>query len=203
MTRAFTSDPVAPDLVDQLLDDARRAPSAGNSQACAFLVLDRPETVDRYWATTLGDRRADFRWPGLIAAPLLVVLTVRPDAYVDRYQAPDKSSNAASQRALAHGRARLGDDQSAWTVPYWWVDAGAVAQNLLLLAGDAGLGACLFGLFEHESGVCQEFGVDDDVRLVATIALGWPAPSPPGRSASRPRPPLDEVIHRDRWNPAP
>ncbi|MEO6989145.1 MAG: nitroreductase family protein, partial [Aquihabitans sp.] len=84
-------------------------------------------------------------------------------------------------------------------VPYWWVDAGAVAQNLLLAAVDAGLGACLFGLFDHEAAVAAAFGVPDGWRLVATVAIGHPAPSPPGRSAVRPRRSLDEVRHRNHW----
>jgi nitroreductase len=88
-------------------------------------------------------------------------------------------------------------------VPYWWVDAGTVIQNLLLLAVDDGLGACLFGLFDHEPAVADEFGLDPGLRLVATVALGRPLPDQPGRSAKRPRPPLDEVICRPEASPKP
>src|SRR5688500_12537848 len=80
MIRAFTAEPVAPAVVDGLIDLARRAPSAGNSQGCAFIVLSGPETA-RYWDVTLpSERREGFRWPGLVAAPVLVVVLVRPDA---------------------------------------------------------------------------------------------------------------------------
>jgi nitroreductase len=190
MVRSFTPEPVDPDVVDGLCDLARRAPSAGNTQATAFLVLDTPEAVAAYWDQTLqGEARTRFGWPGLLRAPVVVVVCVDPDAYVQRYAEPDKA------------RTGLGGGQERWPVPYWWVDAGAVAQNLLLAAVDAGLGGCLFGLFDHEEAVRDRFDVADGWRLVATIALGHPDPegSAPGRSADRPRPDLATVILRSRW----
>ncbi|MCU1358104.1 MAG: putative oxidoreductase [Acidimicrobiales bacterium] len=197
MVRAFGPAPVDPGVVTALCDLARRAPSAGNSQATAYVVLDEPEATARYWDATLApERRAGFRWPGLLAAPVLVLVAVRPAAYVERYAEPDKAATG------------LGAAVDAWRVPYWWVDAGAAAEHLLLGAVDAGLGACLFGAFDHEAAVAAAFGVPEGWRLVATIALGHPAvvatdgdvPSErTGRSAGRPRPPIDQVVHRNHW----
>ena len=45
MVRAFTADPVDPSVVDDLVDLARRAPSAGNSQGMAYLVLEGADTA--------------------------------------------------------------------------------------------------------------------------------------------------------------
>jgi nitroreductase len=194
MVRDFTDEPVDAATIDRLVDLARRAPSAGNAQGCRFLVLDQPGSVARYWDTTLPEpRRASFRWPGLVTAPVLIVVAVRPQAYVERYAEPDKAATG------------LGTGEGEWPVPYWWVDAGAAVEHLLLGAVDAGLGACLFGLFEHEAAVAESFGIGRDEphhggwRLVATIALGHPAPSAPGRSAGRTRRSLDEVLRRNRW----
>ena len=188
MTRAFVSDPLNPDLIDRLLDSARRAPSAGNCQAVSFVLLDSTDLVGRYWDTTLPHGRRDgFRWPRLLDAPVLVLVATEPERYPERYREPDKAMT---------GRGSL----DRWPVPYWWVDAGAAAQNLLLLAVEQGLGACLFGPFDHEAALKAEFGLEPDLRLVATIALGHrPGPefrSEPGRSAGRPRRPLGEVIMR-------
>ena len=60
-------------------------------------------------------------------------------------------------------------------------------EHLLLGATAVGLGACFFGLFEHEAAVLAALGVPDGWRAVGTIALGHPAPDEPGRSAARPR----------------
>lgn len=185
MVRAFAPTPLDTALVDELLDLSRRAPAAGNSQAVSFCVLDTPETTGRYWARTLPPaRRARFRWQGLLDAPVLVLVSTEPDAYRSRYAQPDKAS------------AGLGRSLDDWPVPYWWVDAGAVIQNLLLLVVDRGLGACLFGPFDHEPALREEFALGDGRRIVATIAIGHPLPDEPGRSATRPRPPLSEIVTR-------
>lgn len=185
MVREFRPDPLPRADLDRLLDLARRAPSAGNSQATGFVVLDEPTLTARYWDTTLPPpRRAGFRWQGLLRAPVLVMVTTRPDAYLSRYAEQDKA---------ATGR---GNGVERWPVPYWWVDAGAVVQNLLLLAVEQGWGACLFGPFDHEPALRQEFDLDPDLRLVATVALGRRLPDEPGRSAHRARRPAADVIHR-------
>jgi nitroreductase len=188
MVRSFTAEAVAPALVDRLLDGARRAPSAGNTAGTAFVVLEGVET-ERYWEVALpGEARAGFGWPGLLRAPVLVVVTTSPAAYVARYAEPDK------------GTAGLGADPSAWPVPYWFVDAGMAVDRLLLGAVDAGLGACFFGLFSHERPVLEALGVPDGWRAAGTVALGRPGGDDrPGRSAGRRRPSLAEVVHRRRW----
>lgn len=192
MTRAFSADPLPPEEIDRLLDLARRGPSAGNTQATGFVVLDRPEAVAAYWDITLPTQsnkagpgpRQRFRWQRLLDAPVLVLVTTEPGRYLQRYAEPDKAQT---------GR---GGDIDRWPVPYWWVDAGAVAQNLLLLATEADLGACLFGPFDHEPALVEAFGLSPDTRLVATVALGHPLPDQPGRSADRPRRPVSDVILR-------
>lgn len=189
MVRSFRDEIVAPAELDALLDRSRRAPSAGHTQATAFVVLDTPDAVVRYWDVTLSpEARAAFRWPGLLAAPVLVVVLCEPDAYLRRYAEPDKA---------ATGR---GAGVERWPTPYWWVDAGMVVQNLLLGAVDAGLGACFFGVFDHEAAVLATFGVPSTWRTVGTVALGHPGHDDrPGRSSRRPRPPSGEVVHRGRW----
>jgi nitroreductase len=112
MVRAFRDDPVDPRVVDRLVDLARRAPSAGNSQGMAYLVLEGADTA-AYWDVTLpAERRATFGWPGLVDAPVLLVVLVRPAAWVERYAESDKAA------------AGLGGSADDWPVPYWWVDAG-------------------------------------------------------------------------------
>lgn len=188
MVREFAPEPLEAGRLDQLLDRARRAPSAGNTSATRFVVLDTPDTVAAHWDTTLpaGPRRDGFRWQGLLRAPALVLVATEPDRYLSRYSEADKAGT---------GR---GGSAERWPVPYWWVDAGAVLQNLLLLVVQDGLGACLFGAFDHEPAIRERFGLGPDLRLVATVAIGHPLPDEPGRSARRPRPPIDEVIIRPR-----
>ena len=189
MVRSFDGRPVPPAEVDRLIDLARRAPSAGNTHACAFVVLEGPATA-RLWDVTLpAERRASFRWRRLLDAPVVIVPVVDPAAYVERYGEADKAATG------------LGADLDAWPVPYWWVDGGMAVHGLLLAAVDAGLGALFYGLFAHERPALDALGVPAGHRAVGAVALGWPAPEgdSPGRSADRRRPPLAEVVHRGGW----
>lgn len=193
MVRSFAPEPVDAEVVRGLVEGARRAPTAGKSQGVHFLVLAGREETERYWSATLpvGTRRAGFGWPGLVAAPVLVLVLVSPETYVERYGEADKASTG------------LGADVDAWPVPYWFVDGGMAVMALLLGAVDAGLGVCFFGLFEHERMVLRALDVPQSWRAVGTVALGH-LPSDaqherPGRSAGRSRRPFEEVVHFGRW----
>ena len=52
MVHVFQNRPVDANLIDRLLDIARRGPSAGFSQGTDFLVLDDPATLQRFWELT-------------------------------------------------------------------------------------------------------------------------------------------------------
>ncbi len=189
MTRSFADRPVERADLDAALDAARRAPSAGNAQGLDLLVLEGPEETGAYWDTTLPpERRAGFRWQGLLRAPVLVVGWVEPDAWVRRYGEADKA------------RTGLGASTASWSVPYWWVDGGMAMSQLQLVAIGRGLGVCFFGLFRHEEAVRRRFGVPDDRRAIGTVAIGHPdGGDGAGRSAGRVRRRLDEIAHRGAW----
>jgi nitroreductase len=190
MTRSFRPDGLARAELDAVLDLARRAPTAGNTAAVSWLVLDEPDAVARYWDVTLPpDRRVGFRWQGLLRAPALVVVLTRPDAYVARYAEPDKA------------RTGLGTGPEAWPTPYWTIDASMAVMTLLLAAEDAGLGALLFAVFDGEEAVRAELHIPAHLQLLGAIALGWPArdEAREGASAARPRRAASEIIHRGGW----
>lgn len=186
--RSYRSEPVAPELLSSVLRGALRGPSAGNTWALDLVVLNEPESVEAYWSTTMtAARRERFPWPGLLRAPVLVLPTVRPGAYVERYAEADKAHSG------------LGAGESSWPVPYWWVDGGAAVMGILLAATAAGLGSLLFGQFGHEAALAERFGIPGDRRALGTIALGWPDADRPSQSAGRRRPPLDEIVHLGGW----
>ena len=188
MTRSFSTDPVAPEVVEELIDLARRSPSAGNASALEWLVLDSPPVVGAYWDTTLPTERRDgFAWPMLLNAPVIVIPWVDPQIYLERYREADKAHTP------------LGGSLGAWGVPYWFVDGGAAVQTLLLAAQNVGLGALFFGLFDHESKVRETFGVPPTCRAIGAVALGYRRADKPSQSQRRRRRPLEEVIHRGKW----
>ncbi len=191
MTRSFDSRAVPADLVDQLVDLAARAPSAGKTQGWHLVVLEGADTA-RFWDITLpAERRGDFRWPGLLRAPVIALALADPVAYVERYSQADKV------------RTGLGEGVDAWPTPYWTVDASMSLNTLLLAAESVGLGALLFGVFTGDAELRGELHIPDHLQLLGAIALGWPdrprAAQGEGRSATRPRRSAREIIHRGGW----
>src|SRR6202158_3622231 len=135
MARSFEARPIDPALVERLLANAQRAPSAGFSQGWGFLVL-RGADAARYWDALWPEpRRGDFGWPDMFNAPLLIVCLSNKSAYLDRYALPDKGWTDR--------------DEKRWPVPYWDIDAGMAGLLVLQTAGDAGLGAGVFGVFDQ------------------------------------------------------
>lgn len=188
MVRSFTGEPVDAGVVDEICDLSRRAPTAGNTAGIEFLVLEGTDAA-AYWDVTLPPERRDgFPWPGLLAAPVLVVVWANQGAYLARYREPDKRHTG------------LGAGTDSWPVPYWYVDGGAAVMTMLLAARDRGLGAAFFGMFDHEPAVRRRFSVPPDRRGVGTVALGHPAKDDrPSHSTRRPRPDLSEILHRSHW----
>jgi nitroreductase len=74
-------------------------------------------------------------------------------------------------------------------------------MGLLLAAEADGLGALLFGQFDHEPAVAEVLGVPGGRRALGTIALGWPASGGrrPSASARGGRADPGERIHTNRW----
>jgi len=191
MTRSFDpSRPVPAPLLDELVDLASRAPSAGKAQGWHLVVLEGQETY-RFWDITLPpERRAGFNWPGLLDAPVIALPLADSEAYVRRYGEPDKAATG------------LGRSAEAWPVPYWTVDTAFAVMTLLLAAEDRELGSLFFGVFQGEQELRAGLALPSHLALLGAIALGWPAdqgPGRPGLSAGRPRRTPAEIIHRGGW----
>lgn len=189
MVRRYADRPVDPAVVDRMLEHATRAPSAGNTCGWAFLRLDAPADVARFWRATSPDPDASNRWlEGMRTAPVVLVPLSSRDAYLDRYAADDKGWTDR--------------DEQRWPVPYWHVDAGMAALLVLQTAVDEGLGACFFGIpGTRLSAFREEFGVPEGYAPVGAITVGHRTEDAgsPGSSVRRPRPPLDEVVHHGGW----
>ena len=195
MTRAFSSEPVDPTVINSLVDLASRAPSAGKTQGWHLLVLEGEQT-QRFWDVSLPvEKRTSFRWTHLLDAPVIALPLADAGAYTARYGEPDKA------------RTGLGDGVDEWPVPYWTIDTSMSVMTLLLAAEDAGLGALFFGVFHNEAALRTELDIPDELELLGAIALGRPLATDNsdsdgaglGRSSRRARRTPDQIIHRNGW----
>jgi nitroreductase len=194
MVRRYDPDrPVPRAAVEQVLEAAQHAPSAGFSQGWDFVVLESAQSRAAFWAAadTASDTASDTAagapdaWlRGVSAAPVLVLCLSDPDTYLDRYAEPDKGW---SDRDLAR-----------WPVPYWDIDTGMAALLMLLSAVDQGLGALFFGIppAAHDA-VRRAHGIPGNRRLVGVVALGHELERTTSPSLRRGRRPSADVVHWD------
>jgi nitroreductase len=187
MVRNYSPAPVDRQIVERLLTNALHAPSAGFSQGWAFLLLDTPADIERFWATATPAGEGDDDWSrGMKRAPVIIVPLSCKAAYLDRYAAPDKGWTDR--------------DESRWPVPYWDIDTGMAALLMLLTATDEGLGACFFGIPPEQIGVFRtEFDVPAEYMPIGAITLGHRQPDRKSPSLKRGRRGIDDVVHRARW----
>jgi nitroreductase len=185
MMRNFEDRPLPPGVLDRILDNARRGPSAGFSQGFEFVLFEGPSETARFWQAVSPERGFErVGWPGVYRAPVVIVPLAHKQAYLDRYAAPDKGW---ADRA-----------ESRWPVPYWYIDTGFAALLMLLTAVDAGLGALFFGI-TNAAAFRAAFAVPAAYDPIGAIALGYPAPDRPSASLKRGRRTRDSIVHRGGW----
>ena len=183
MVRRYRPDPVAPDALERVTAAAVAAPSAGWSQGVRLVVVTQAGPR-RELADLCGEAEHVARGfsPWLSVAPVHIILCVRPDDYRERYAEPDKQ------------RSRSPDQ---WRVPYWWVDAGAALEALLLAAVDEGLGAGFLDVADPDA-VSTLLGIPADVKIVGLVTVGH-AQGGDRRSSSLRRGRRPDVVRHERW----
>ncbi|KAB7742427.1 nitroreductase family protein [Nostocoides sp. F2B08] len=190
MCRRFDATrPVADEVLDDMLDLATRAPSAGHTQGWELLVLSAQAERRVFWDATRTDGYPD-RWlEGVSAAPVLVLALSDPTAYLDRYAEPDKGWRDRSTER--------------WPIPYWDTDTAMSVMILLLAAQERALGALFFGVpgALHDR-VKEVLAIPDRLRIVGVVALGHPdpvRPTPRSPSLRRGRRGVERMVHRGRF----
>jgi nitroreductase len=159
MTRSFDGTPVDLVWLDQLCADALWAPTAGNAAGVRFRTVDTTH-VDDYLEVATDEtwRKESRRYEGLRRAGAVVLVTTRPDDYVERYGEVDKSSSGL-------------DTRDAWPLPYWHTDAAMATMALLLLLEESGWQAALWGNFRHDDAVRRWAHLEDE-ELFASVFVG-------------------------------
>lgn len=191
MVRSFEDRPVDHAVVERMLANAQRAPSAGFSQGWGFLVLEGRDEARRYWEALWPEpRRSDFGWPDMFNAPVLIVCLSNKKQYIDRYALADKGWTDRDERR--------------WPVPYWDIDTGMAALLMLQTVTDEGLGACFFGIpTGHWDAFRSTFDVPEDYTPIGALTIGHRAPDRRSPSLRRGRKPLTDVVHRAHFTPRP
>jgi nitroreductase len=192
MVRNYDPDrPVERPVLNELLELAIRAPSAGFSQGWHFLVLDTADDRAAFWnASTEPEAPPDSWLAGMRSAPALILALSDKQAYLQRYAEADKGWTD--------------QDEARWPVPYWDIDTGMASLLILLGAVDHGLASCFFGVpVQRHSEVKRAFEVPAEFSIVGVLSVGYSAPDRKSPSLKRGRRGLDEVVSYGRMGATP
>ena len=188
MVRHFTSEAVAPEVIERILELARHAPSAGFTQGQSFVVVTQPHLKHAIARICHEESYVEGGFHSFISeAPVLVIACTSEAAYHRRYQEPDKVNEDGSE--------------ISWPIPFWYMDAGCAVMILLLAVVDEGLSAGFAGIPTMQGlDVLRELlGIPAEVTPVGVIPIGHRAPDVPSPSLKRGRKANSEYIHYEKW----
>lgn len=171
--REYKSDPIAPDVLERILNAGTRASSSGNMQAYSIIVTSDPkirrELLPHHFNQSM-----------VMDAPLLLTFCSdfhRMRKWLDQNEAPLNFDNMMS-------------------FLIGMIDATLVSQNVALAAEAEGLGICYMGTTLAS---CQEIAkvlrLPRHVVPVVGFSLGYPAENPKVRD----RLTLESVVHHETY----
>jgi len=203
--RAYKPDPVSEEVLTELLDIARWAPSGTNTQSWEFFVLTGKVLTDLNHAIVAKIREE-----------------VKPNPDMDVFEKPPTGPYAKRQQKFfnqilgiiepvkgkdkmqkwfemsvsnygAPARIVIVADKSA---PGWFVfDIGIVTQTIALAAQEYGLGTCILGdAAAYPDEVRRIAGIPESKRIIIGIAIGYPDWDDPLNSLQTEREPVEELV---------
>ncbi len=205
--RAYTQEPVPQDLVREILDEARWAPSSRNTQAWNVWVLggdalerfktafkaaldrDEPERLD-IAGTVTGD------WPASCSARAVELMKTRADTLEAAGEASGPAASLARMAdcfgaplLLVFGFESCLSDASAC------YDTASLVLSVSLAAENRGLGTCQSTTLVRYPDLLRDVLPDSaEKKMVVAMTLGWPDAEHPMNTFARSRAPLDELV---------
>ena len=200
--RKFVPDDVPKDMVNQILEAARLAPSASNRQPWRFLVVRDSEIRKQLSRICLGQRFIE-------EAPVVIVCfgdferysaiarKKRRQEFMDSGVLSTISSRFADPEFIAYIDSLPVRPREQLITPMM-ANTYIAIEHLVLMATALGLSTCWVGAFEPAE-INRLFGLDDTLLPVAVIPVGYAAGEIP---PPRPRVPLDEILVEPQVQPA-
>ena len=182
--RRFKPDPVPRETIEQVIEAATRAPSGGNRQPWAFVVVTEQAKKDQI---------AQWYHEGWVA--LYESDSSRPRNAVFR-SAEHLADHLAETPVLIFPciSARLGQGPAFSTGSSIY----PAAQNLMLAATALGLGTVITTFhLRREAELKALLGIPDGYATSCMIPMGWPAEGE--RFGGGRRKPVSEITHYETW----
>lgn len=185
--RSYSPHPVPDEWIGWILEAARWAPSAANSQPWEFIVIDDPDCKAILKKLFLDEalQHQDSHYGSvtqkqaeLLDNPVLIAVCGDPgsqDTYIDSPEIPEACRHELFQLTM-----------------------GATIQNMLLAATRLGLGSTWIARLARVPGVAELLEVPAHLRIISFVAVGY-GDREPYFSESLRRP-IDEKTHHNRYS---
>lgn len=173
--RNFAPDDVPDEMIEQILEATRLAPSAGNRQPWSFSVVKDKEVRKEL-------RRICWNQRFIEEAPVVIVCF----GDLERYFQVGRSASRY-QKYLGSSDTSLISQKLTFAIANTFI----AIEHLVLMATALGLGTCWVGGFDDASEFNRLFGLADNLIPVAVIPVGYPVDdiTPP-----RPRRDLEDIL---------
>jgi nitroreductase len=197
--RRLKPDPIPEEILKKIVDAGIRAPSGGNLQQWAFLIVRDPELKrfirDHYWSA----------WQQL-RAKRIIATDIPPAQQRMLNAAADLAANLDEAPAILLAcaakeyspLAAMNDPRASSLVMH--ASIFPAVQNILLACRALGVGATLTTIHcFFEDALKQKLGIPESMEVAALIPLGYPQ----GKFGPVSRNPVEQVVHWDRWGNQP
>lgn len=205
--RKYKPDKVTQNIVREILEDARWAPSWANTQGWGFYVvtgdtLDKFKKANREKILAEETRTPEIpmpeQWPekhnqryAEIVKRLLDSLTIAREDTESRNELYGKMFSLFDAPCLLVVCLDKG-----LSIEYAMLDIGLVIQTICLLSHERGLGTCILAASVTYPELLRELvNIPDDKSIVMGIALGYPDWDSPANKFERVRADLDELVN--------
>ncbi len=167
--RKYLPDDISDDMMLELLESARLAPSGNNTQPWHFIVVK-----ERRKREEIAKVSHNQSW--MLTAPVFLVCIADASVRIkDRnYKAHENSPEVDLKKVIR--------------------DTAIAVEHIVLSASDKGLGTCWVAWLEQKD-IRPVLNIPDDKYVVCILTIGYPAERP----ESRPRKKLEDFLHHEMW----
>ncbi len=177
--RKYRPEPVKEEVLTELLEAARLAPSGCNAQPWRFKVVRDAETK-RKLAQAAHDQSF------IADAPVVLVCCADVRGYLEGTVSGIEDlggTGAVEERIVGiilHKAAMMKNMPVDQIAPRIACNVVIAVEHIVLRALDFGLGSCWIRLIDEQA-VKDIFGWDEYIHVVALLPIGYPAEDPPPR----------------------
>lgn len=193
-TRSFKRTPVPDEMILEMLEEARQAPSASNSQPWRYVVVTDPEEKKELRRLCFG--QAFIEEAGVVFVVCADLSSYSGSTYKKRRQEavdagvlPASALNDPVYKRLMESTDE--PDLAAYVTPAT-ANTYIATEHMVLMAAALGLGSCWVGAISDREAIKKLLGVPENIMLLGLVVVGYANGTPP----YRPKLPLEDILLR-------